>query len=61
VFHARKKLTAKDAKDTKRIHDRNSKHQHPSSREAPNFKFRPLALDVGISSFSGAWSLDVGA
>src|ERR1035437_2274177 len=39
-----------------------SKHQNPSSREAPNFKLQgkspAICLDVGAWNFSGAWMLE---
>src|SRR5881628_1233165 len=41
-----------------------SKHQHPSSREAPTSKLQTAeaqVLELEIWSFSGAWSLEFGA
>jgi hypothetical protein len=45
---------------------KNSKHQHPSSREIPSTKIQRRSvlqkfLELEGWSFSGAWSLDVGA
>jgi hypothetical protein len=43
---------------------KSSKLQDPSSREAPNFKPQPARaylLELGAWSFSGAWTLELGA
>jgi len=43
---------------------KNSKHQAPSTREAPNSKLQTTVapvLKIGHWNFSGAWILDVGA
>jgi hypothetical protein len=41
-----------------------TKHQAPSSREAPNIKLQspePIVLVFGALCFFGAWSLEFGA
>jgi hypothetical protein len=43
---------------------KNSKHQHPSTRETSNSRIqmaRALALELENWSFSGAWILALGA
>src|ERR1039458_8970308 len=38
----------------------NSKHQIPSTKEAPNSKLQALrSLQLGVWNFSGAWNLEL--